>query len=59
MEGIGYEVGSQSILATCDRSGMSQKGYTSIYKIMENRMKHVDKNIRLRHMMNPHQVKLA
>lgn len=56
LKSIRCEVGPHEILAVCDRSGISHKGYTAIYKTSRTGLRHVDPKLTQHLLPNPHQV---
>lgn len=53
---LGSQVGPQEILAACDRSGVSHKGYASIYKTMKHSLRSVNPKLSFKCLPNPHKV---
>jgi predicted nucleic acid-binding Zn-ribbon protein len=56
LERIGKELGTEAVLAACDMTGVSQKGYGEIYKTVKGRVQLVDKRLKATFLPNPHKV---
>lgn len=56
LERIGKELGTEAVLAACDMTGVSQKGYGEIYKTVKGRVQLVDKRLKGTFLPNPHKV---
>lgn len=54
---IGEELGSEAILAACDMTGVSHKGYGEIFKTIKGRVQLVDKRLKPTFLPNPHKVR--
>lgn len=56
LDKIGKDLGTEAILAACDMTGVSQKGYGEIYKTIKGRVQLVDKRLKPTFLPNPHKV---
>jgi hypothetical protein len=53
---IRVEIDTESILATCDMTGVSQCGYGQIYKTIKGRVGIVDKDLKANFLPTPNKV---
>jgi hypothetical protein len=56
LEKIGAEIDTESILAACDMTGVSQRGYGQIYKTIKGRVGLVDKDLKANFLPTPNKV---
>ena len=56
LDKIGTELGTEAILAACDMTGVSHKGYGEIYKTIKGRVQLVDKRLKPTFLPTPHKV---
>jgi len=59
LDKIGMELGTEAILAACDMTGVSQRGYGEIYKSIKGCVQLVDKRLRPNFLPNLHKVLLT
>ena len=56
LEKSGEELGSEAMLAACDMTAVSHKGYGEIFKTITGRVQLVDKRLKPTFLPNPHKV---
>ena len=56
LEKIAAEIDTESILAACDMTGVSQRGYGQIYKTIKGRVGIVDKDLKANFLPTPNKV---
>ena len=56
LDQIGKSVGANEILETCDRNGITNAGYSAIYKKFKGGVKSVGKGLRVGCLPKPHAV---
>ena len=56
LEKISDEIDTESILAACDMTGVSQRGYGQIYKTIKGRVGIVDKDLKANFLPTPNKV---
>ena len=56
LDKIGTKLGTEAILAACDMTGVSHKGYGEIYKTIKGRVQLVDKRLKPTFLPTPHKI---
>jgi len=58
LQKIGAGMGAREILATCDRSGITQEGYTSVYKQFKDSVQAAGKGLKVHCLPKPYHVSI-
>jgi hypothetical protein len=59
MDKIGEKIGANEILETCDRNGITHRGYGAIYKQFKGAAKSSGRGLRIGCLPNPHKISIA